>query len=268
MKANLSDHQLYQTYSLDVNSHHDEKDRDAISCASFNTEQSSGLYYISPNSVSNSTHRRRTSSSKYLTSIDLKGNGVILNGSLFDAQLFQPSRSSYILDYNDTPQELNRFLEGHHTKSKTSHLDAHLFKLSFILTLSEWNVDKELLLDYCPHDDDKTRILEEMSYYKRFCFPEINSKEKNGGTLINDSATYIFTRTNSNGQVEYGYCRRITFDDQITKFPTVICIGKIIISKRKKKQSNFYFDFLVSSYSYFKLYDAILNELATGIHSI
>jgi hypothetical protein len=235
MKANLSDHQLYQTYSLDVNSKHNETDRDAISCASFNTdqEQSSGLYYLSPNSTANnSTRRHRTSSAKHLTSIDLKGNGIIINGSLFDAQLFQPSRSSYILDYNDAPQELNRFIEGHHTKSKTSQLDPHLFKLSFILTLSEWHVDKELLLDYCPHevdDDDKTRILEELSHYKRFCFPELNSKEKNGGTLIHDTATYVFTRTNADGLVEYGYCRRITFDDQITQFPTVICIGRIQI---------------------------------------
>jgi hypothetical protein len=240
MKANRSDHQLYQTYSLNVNSNNNEKDRDAISCSSFNTEQNSNLYYLNPNSITNSTHRHRTTSTKRLTSIDLKGNGIILNGSLFDAQLFQPSRSSYILDYNDTPQELNRFIEGHHAKSKPSHLDAHLFKLSFILTISDWHADKELLLDYCPHDDDKKHIIEEISYYKKFCFPEINSQEKNCGILINEPATYIFTRTNSDGEVEYGYCRRINFDNQITKFPTVICIGKSTVLK---KELNFYFDF-------------------------
>ena len=244
MKANLSDHHLYQTYSLDVDSNPHGKERDAISCASFTSEQSSGLYYLPPNTTGNSSHRPRAFSTKRLTSIDLKGNGVILNGSLFDAQLFQPSRSSYNFDYNDAPQELNRFLEGHHTKSQTSHLDAHLFKLSFLLTLSEWHVDKELLIDYCPHEEEETRILEEISHYKRLCFPEINSKEKNGGTLINESATYVFTRTNADGRVEYGYCRRVTSDDPITNFPTVICI--------------------ISSYSYFKLYDAILSELAAG----
>lgn len=220
MRANFSDHKLYQT-SLEVHSKSDEIDRDAISCASFNIEGSSGLNARIP-----SLHLRRHSQlTKRLSSIDLKGNGIIINGSLFDAQLFQTSRSSYIVDYRETPQELNRFLQGHHTQVKPAHLDPHLFKLSFILTLSEWHVDKELLLDYCPQENSKTNTVEQISHYKNFCFPELNSKVDNGGTLIDDSATYVFTRTNANGQVEYGYCRRITYENQITNFPTVMCIG-------------------------------------------
>jgi hypothetical protein len=111
---------------------------------------------------------------------------------------------------------------------KPTNLDTHLFKLSFVITLSEWDVDKELLLDHYPHEDNKAFIMEEISYYKKFCFPEINSKLKNHGNILYDSSTYIFTRTNSYGEVEYGYCRRIPSDNHhVTKFPIVICIGII-----------------------------------------
>ncbi|CAF4445096.1 unnamed protein product, partial [Adineta steineri] len=116
------------------------------------------------------------------------------------------------------------------------------YKLSFIITLSDWYIDKELLLGYYPHEDNEMKILEEISPYKHFCFPELNPKQRNGGQILNDQSTYIFTRTLSDGHMEYGYCRRLTKDsNRITKFPIVICI--------------------VSSHSYFKLYDAILNEL-------
>ena len=75
-------------------------------------------------------------------------------------------------------------------------------------------------------DDNSTNVIEQISYYKRFCFPELNSNRKDGGSLTTDSSTYIFTRTNSKGQIEYGYCRRINYDnDQIIEFPIVICIG-------------------------------------------
>lgn len=221
MRANLSDYKLYQS-SVDIQTKTKEIDRDAISCASFNLEDGSGLNCLSPQLH----HHRRSTSNKRLSSIELKGNGIIINGSLFDAQLFQTSRSSSILDYRDAPQELNRFIQGHCLSTNTSHLDPHLFKLSFILTLSEWHVDKELLLDYCPQENAQKNTVEQISHYKNFCFPELNSQVSDGGTLVDESATYVFTRTNADGQVEYGYCRRITSENQITNFPTVICIGK------------------------------------------
>ncbi|CAM2711936.1 unnamed protein product [Rotaria socialis] len=240
MKASHSDHHLYASY-VSTLKHDDEKndqeDQDAVSYASVNLHVSSNLRSnLRGASVKRSTN---TVNNHNISN----GNKLIINGSLFDGQLFQPVRSSYILDYRDTPLDLNQFLEGHNMKLRPSHLDAHLFKLSFIITLSEEHVDKELLLDYCPHDDSEINVVEQMSFYKKFCFPELNCKQKNEGTLLNESSTYIFTRTNSKGQVEYGYCRRIIRNnDQIIKIPVVICI--------------------VSNYSYFKLYDAILNELA------
>lgn len=230
MRANYSDDDLYQTYSLDSKFEKDQPDRDAISCHNFNVDQSSGLHYLAPPSNTHIHHRRI--STKRLTNAvsihnDSTGNGSIINGLLFDKQLFQPSSSSYILDYSGTPKDLNRYLEAHKTTSKSSlYLDSHLFKLSFIITLSEWNTNKELLLDCCPHGEDKTSIIEEISYYKRFCFPELNAKQKDGGNLIDEPSTYIFARTNSKGQVEYGYCRRVGYDNKpLTEFPVVICIG-------------------------------------------
>jgi hypothetical protein len=103
--------------------------------------------------------------------------------------------------------------------------------------------------------------MEDISYYKRFCFPEVNSKEKNQGELIYDFSTYIFTRTSSTGQIEYGYCRRIPYENLPAKsFPIAICIGNI----QNVNNIIFIYGFLVSTYSYFKLYDAILEELVTG----
>ncbi|CAF3541814.1 unnamed protein product [Rotaria sp. Silwood1] len=183
-----------------------------------------------------------TKKARSSTGGDSNKSVVIINGSLFDAQLFQPIRSSYIIDYGNTSQDLNRHLEGHNISSKCSTLDAHLFKLAFIITLSDGYVDNEVLVDYCPHNNTNVNILDEISHYKRFCFPELNSKRKSKGQFLNDKSTYVFTRTRSNGQVEYGYCRRLTTNsNQVTKFPIVFCI--------------------VSAYSYFKLYDAILNEI-------
>ncbi|CAF0989684.1 unnamed protein product [Rotaria sp. Silwood1] len=239
MKAHHSDHHLYDTYSLKIKYNNDRKDIDTKSCIDLNLQQNS-------NTLSN---YRRTSIKRSTSTVNnhniSNSNELIINGSLFDAQLFQPSRSSYILDYRETPHDLNQFLEGHNMTLNSSHLDVHLFKLSFIITLSEWRVDKEILLDYCPRDDNEIDIIEEISYYKRFCFPELNSKETDEEILLDDSSTYVFTRTNSKGKVEYGYCRRVTDDNnQISKLPIVICI--------------------VSTYSYYKLYDAILNELTSA----
>lgn len=103
--------------------------------------------------------------------------------------------------------------------------------MSFILTLSEWHVDREVLLDSCPQNEqNKKEFLEEISYYKKFCFPELNSKAPHGGNLVEDVETYVFTRTTANGEIEYGYCRRIVSDNQVSKFPIIICIGKRIDS--------------------------------------
>jgi hypothetical protein len=227
MKSNRNDQRLYSTHSLDLQANYKKSnDDDNVSFSSLNLDATNGIHQLSA-SFSTFLNRRSSSNKQRLsTSIINNERGQIINGSLFDEQLFQPARSSYIIDYSNTPQDLNRFLEGHNISSTYSQLDAHLFKLSFIITLSDWCVDKELLLGYCPHEDDQGNILEEISYYKRFCFPEINSKQKNGGQVFTDQSTYIFTRTLSNGQAEYGYCRRLSRDyNQMTKFPIVICIG-------------------------------------------
>ncbi|UJR21050.1 hypothetical protein I4U23_024150 [Adineta vaga] len=239
MRSNRSDHNLYQTYSLDTKLKTDQYDRDAVSCDNFNIEQNSSLHYLS-----SSTTQQRTSITKRRQNTVINGtNGLIINGSFFDKELFQPTNSSYILDFSKTPKELTRFLDTHQTPTKSAHIDTHLFKLSFVMTLAEWRVDKELLIDYCPRDDNEKQIIEEVNHYKKFCFPELNSKQTNGGSLVDEASTYVFTRTSSKGLVEYGYCRRINYNDkQITDFPIVICI--------------------VSRYPFFKLYDAILNELS------
>jgi hypothetical protein len=222
-----SNRTFYASYSLDLTSNNNRTDDDTISVQSLNIEPTIGLHYLSSN-VNTFLNNRQTSDKRsVINQKDSNGNGLIINGSLIDGQVFQTTRSSYILDYRDTPQDLNKFLQGHNLSSTSSQLDAHLFKLAFIITLSDWCVDRELLLDHCPQDDDNHgNILEEISSYKRFCFPELNSKRTNIGQIFHDQSTYVFTRTLSNGQAEYGYCRRLTRDhNQITKFPIVICIG-------------------------------------------
>lgn len=221
MRANRSDHRLYHGDSLDVRTKSDQSDRDAVSCSSFNMDEGSGLHYLNPT-------QRRASTKRRLNTVINDAAGLIINGSLFDRQLFQPADRSYVLDYSKTPKELNRFLEMHRAPAKAAYIDSHLFKLSFVITLSDWHVDKELLIDVCPRSgDEKTQVMEEINHYKRFCFPELNGKEEHGGTLVEELSTYVFTRTNSKGQVEYGYCRRIVYDEsQITDFPLVICLGK------------------------------------------
>ncbi len=229
MKSNRNDRRLFSIHSLDNPSTNtnNSKDDDIITLRSLSLDPTVGLHFISTNFNTLLNHRL-TSNKRLVNSVINNGNGLIINGSLFDEQLFQSARSSYVTDYKNAPEDFNRFLQGHNisSSSKNSQLDSHLFKLSFIITLSDWYVDKELLLDYCPHEDDDENILKEISFYKRFCFPELNSKRKNGGTILNDQSTYIFTRTLENGQIEYGYCRRLTKDhNQMTRFPIVICIG-------------------------------------------
>lgn len=236
MSLNRTKSRFYTSYSLDSQSNNNNNNQaendDNLSLQNLNIELNNGLYYLNTYLNSRQTSNKRS----IINHKDSNGNGLIINGLLFDEQLFQPSRSSYIIDYSKTPDDLNRFLQGHNLSSTLTQIDAHLYKLAFILTLTEWNINKEILLGSYPHDQ-----LKDISYYKQFCFPELNLLEK----TTNDQSTYIFTRTLSNGHVEYGYCRRITkYYNQITNFPIVFCI--------------------VSTHPYFKLYDAILNELITG----
>ncbi|CAF1092203.1 unnamed protein product [Adineta ricciae] len=250
MTSTRGEYLLKNSISLDYGTKPNSlQNDDTKSCSSLNIESSNGLHYLS-SSPFHSHSSQRQSSNKHLANSIIQHrnsheNGFIVNGSFFDEQIFQPARSSYVTDYVNTPHDCNRFLEGHHLSfTSSSNLDVHLYKLAFIITLSDWCVDKELLLGHYPPDDDnkEDKILEALSVYKRFCFPELNSNQRNGGQLITDSATYIFTRTLSNGQVEYGYCRRLSKEyNQMAEYPIVICI--------------------VSSHSYFKLYDGILNEL-------
>jgi hypothetical protein len=231
MNSNRSDGRLFASYSSESqsnNNNNQPKDDDNISIASLNAGLTNGLHYLASN-INTFLNSRQTSNKHGINTPvirrDSQGNGLIVNGFLFDDNLFQPARSSYVIDYSDTPQDLNRFLEGHHSSSRSCQLDAHLYKLAFIITLSDWYVDKELLLGYYPRDEN---IFKEILHYKRFCFPELNPLQRNGGQSFNDQTTYVFTRILSNGHVEYGYCRRITKEyNQITRFPIVICIGNI-----------------------------------------
>jgi hypothetical protein len=213
------------------------KDDDTVSRTSINSEIANGLHHLASN-INTYLSSRQTSNKNANSfpdiSRDSRGTGWYVNGVLFDDYLFQPVRSSYVIDYSNTPQDLNRFLEGHHSLLKTGQLDAHLYKLSFIITLSDWYVDKELLLGYYPREES---VFEEISHYKRFCFPELNPLNINGGQSFNDQSTYVFTRILSDGQVEYGYCRRISKEyNHITKYPIVICIGNIQNIQKSKTQ--------------------------------
>lgn len=228
MKSNRNYRREFTSYSFPFQADHNQlEDDDDLSLANLNIEFTNSLHNFSSNLNTFLRSRQRSTKPSITIPKDSNGNDLIINGSLFDGYLFQPTRSSYIIDYSNTPQDLNRFLEDHHSSSSTySQLDPHLYKLVFIVTLSEWYVDKELLLGYYPHEDNDVNILEEISHYQRFCFPELNPSQPNGGQIFNDQSTYIFTRILSNGQVEYGYCRRVmTNYRQITKFPIVICIG-------------------------------------------
>ncbi|CAF0769584.1 unnamed protein product [Rotaria sordida] len=245
MTSNRNNRHFYTSYALYVPPNNNSKDNDSISFTSLDIDRIFGLRHLSSN-LNTLLNYRHISNKNSKNSIGDNKNSnkkdLIINGLLFDTQLFQPIRSSYIIDYTDAPEDLNQHLEGHNISSICSSLDTHLFKLAFIITLSDGYVDKELLLEYFPREDINVNILEEISYYKRFCFPELNSKHKSRGQLLTDPSTYVFTRILSNGEVEYGYCRRLTtVSNQITKFPIVFCV--------------------VSTYSCFKLYDAILNEL-------
>ena len=267
MKTSLSNRRRSRFLSLEFPSNaHSTTDEDTISISSLTSELNSGLNYLTTN-LSAYFNAHSPSMRRLLDPVNIpqepEENGLTINGSLFDEHLIERTRASYVIDYSNASEDLNRFLEAHIFASSTARqLDAHLYKLAFVITLSDWSVNKELLLSYCPSDKN---ILKDISHYKGFCFPELNSTLKNNGQTFHDPSTFVFTRTLSNGQVEYGYCRRIRkHHNQITEFPIVICIGK----SSEKYHQIFPFILLVSSYSYFKLYDAILNELTIGKSSI
>ena len=268
MRKTHSDHHLYQSASLDVPAANNEKDLDTQSHYDFSVEPTPKLYYYAPGKSNPAPPARRRPSIKRITQTIVKDensydHGFMINTSFFDGHLFEPARSSCILDYKDTPKDVNRFLQGHHLSAVSSHLDPHLFKLSFVLTLAEWNIDKEILVDCFPPAENDQLIRSEINNYKRFCFPEFNSKERGKSTWNQEASTYIFTRTLADGKVEYGYCRRLIAEsNKKTIYPTVICIGNDFPSFRDFVNSRRVVS--VSAYAYFKLYDAILNELTAG----
>ena len=229
MKTSVTNRRRLRFPSLEfaANDHFTADDEDTLSINSLTSELNSGLHYLTSNLSSYFNSRslsNKRSIDPEITPRESTENGVIINGSLFDEHLIHRTRSSYVFDYSNTSGDLNRLLEGCHSSLlNTCHLDAHLYKLAFIMTLSGWYVDRELLLAHCPSDKE---ILKDITHYKRFCFPELNPALKNGGQVFHDYSTYVFTRTLSNGDVEYGYCRRIGKNyNQITDFPIVICIG-------------------------------------------
>lgn len=231
MKSSLSNRRRSRFLSLEYPSNdHTTTDEDTISINSLTSELNSGLNYLTTN-LSAYFNARSPSTRRLIDPVNIpcepEENGMTINGSLFDEHLIQRTRASHVIDYSHASEELNRFLEAHIFASSTARqLDEHLYKLAFVITLSEWGVNKELLLSCCPLEKN---ILNEISHYKQFCFPELNSTLKTNGQTFHDPSTYVFTRTLSNGQVEYGYCRRIRkHHNQITEFPIVICIGKII----------------------------------------
>jgi hypothetical protein len=144
MKGNNSDQDSHSIHSSSSKSSYEH---DTTTCTDSNLEQNPGLHYLTSNSNNRRPTTKRTTHA-ITPHNESDGNGLVINGKFFDGQLFQPARSSCILDYSDTPKDLNRFIAGHNISSKSSNLDKNLFKLSFVITLSEWQFDKEHVLDY------------------------------------------------------------------------------------------------------------------------
>lgn len=248
MKSHRNDPNAFKPYLFDLKpSHYHHKHRDSIPIPKLNAELNGKRRDTSSHLDTFLNYRStldRNSSSSNATKKYLADNGLLVNGLLFDGQLFQPMQPSYVIDYENASEGLNRYFEAHKAESKCSPLDDHLFKCAFILTLSDGFIEKEHLIEYCPSDDSKEHILEEMSHYKRFCFPELGSTQKNSGMFFNDQSTYVFTRTLVDGQVEYGYCQRVgKIQNKIPKFPIVFCIGNIkniYLSSFYKKNIYFY----------------------------
>ncbi|CAF0960720.1 unnamed protein product, partial [Didymodactylos carnosus] len=173
---------------------------------------------------------------KRLSSIADVQPDIEINGVSYDEQLFN-TNNSYILKYADltkSAQNLQCLTE------QKKILEQHLYKVALILTLTELRSDKEVLLYQYPLDVS----LDEIKNYKRFCFPELTDVLIED-SLVYDSSTFVFTRVCSDGKIEYGYCRRLhSTKSQIYDYPAVLC--------------------LISTYSCYKLYDAVLNELSNA----
>jgi hypothetical protein len=149
---------------------------------------------------------------------DANITGWIINGTLFDEQIFQFTRSSCIENCSHALHNYDRYIQNSALRPARSLLDTHLFKLTFILTLTDALIGKELIINFCPCNDE---ILQEIQHYQHFCFPELHAEHRT--ELVDDSSTYIFTRTLANGNIEYGFCRRIKSNNH--DYPIVICIG-------------------------------------------
>lgn len=209
MRTTRSDYGIY--------SKEDENDSIRLSTVSLDSSraQQSNTY---PNH--RRTTNKRLNSSNNNSTDDTYNHGFMINSSFFDGHLFESSRSSYILDYNEAPKDVNRFLQGH----QSANLDKHLFKLSFILTLSKNSSEKVAILDYFPREENESEI----HSYEQFCFPEVNFNGESLYAFHNEQSSYVFTRILSNGQIEYGFCRRLYPETpDKCRCPIVICIGKL-----------------------------------------
>jgi len=238
MESSRRHRRFYSSPSIEMRYNPSSSDEDALSLHNLNDEMSIGMDFLTSNFQSLIEKHFYQSIHRYE---DVHRTGWIINGSFFDEQIFQSSHSPSILKYSNTPNDLNRFLQGHHVQTiSSSSLNAHLFKLAFILTLTDGSIEKEAIIDFYPQENE---IFDDIRNYKHFCFPEFHVERS--AEVLHESSTYIFTRTLSDGQIEYGYCRRIAKDHHSrSSNPTVICI--------------------VSTFSYFKLYDGILSELTSA----
>lgn len=210
---------FYSSPSIQMQYTPSPEDEDALSLQSLNEEVMVGMDYLASNLLTLFPRHFHPSTVRHQ---DTHRAGWIINGSFFDEQIFQLACSSSILSYSNTPHDLNQFLQGHHAvASSLSSLNAHLFKLAFILTVSDGSIEKEALIDFYPQEDE---IYHEIPNYKRFCFPELKMHQTT--QILHEPSTYVFTRILSNGQVEYGYCRRVTKEHppRLTT-ASVICLG-------------------------------------------
>ena len=212
--SNMESHRRHRRFysSPSIQMHYDPSsaEEDALSLQNLNEEVMVGMDFLTSKYQSLLQKHFYQAVTHYQ---DVNRTGWFINGAFFDEQIFQSAPS---------PQDANRYLQGHQAKSTPSaSLNAHLFKLAFVLTLSDCSIEKDAILDFYPQED---HIFQDIRNYKHFCFPELNVGQ--ASELVHETSTYIFTRTLSDGQMEYGYCRRLTKDHQswITN-PIVICLG-------------------------------------------
>jgi hypothetical protein len=225
MRATHHEHRFYSTGSLDLPDRVELDNTDSLSCLSSATIPATHHSNTYPNHGRSSSKFSINTANNHFDTYD---HGLMINSSFFDGHLFQPARSSYIVDYQETSTDFNQFVERHSSSSQTTQSDAHLFKLSFILTLSDWHIDHELILNFYPRLESNKQIIDEINNYKRFCFPELNINVKQSKVLSTDTSTYVFTRVLANGQIEYGYCRRVMSNGEcVLPYPIVFCLSAL-----------------------------------------